>query len=187
MEGYYQNTERVLDQQGRLTKATTAYPQAQPLVDKVVSELMKHKLGMLMSQYPSGLAYSQLSASYRQQYGEELDPLTWGQTCGLELCCQLSDVVQIQPLGRRDWLLLYARPAQGSSLHSDEQTDWSSMSQVADSLEVQQLPHSVGPAGCVESLATAVRSPSNVSVQLRNMQNNLYELAEVGESLRLLT
>ena len=182
MEGNYQNTERVLDQQGRLTKATTAYPQAQPLVDKVVSELMKHKLGMLMSQYPSGLAYSQLSASYRQQYGEELDPLTWGQTCGLELCCQLSDVVQIQPLGRRDWLLLSARPAQGSSLHSEEQTDWSSMSQVADSLEVQQLPHSVGPAGCVESLATAVRSPSNVSVQLRNMQNNLYELDEVKGS-----
>merc|ERR1719318_1492718 len=124
MEGYNQNTGRVLAQQGRLTKGIAAYPQAQPLADKTVSALMKQKLGMLMSQYPSGLAYSQLSASC-------------GQTSGLELCCQLPDVVQIQQLdGGRDWLLLPVRPAQGSSQHSDR----SSMSQVADRLEVQQLP-----------------------------------------------
>ena len=121
---------------------------------------MKHKLSMVMSQFPSGLAYSQLSASYRHLHGEELDPLSCGQTSGLELCCQLPDVVQIQQLdGGRDWLLLPVGSAQGSSQHSGEQTDRSSMSQVADRVEVQQLPASVGPADYVEVLVTAVRSP----------------------------
>ena len=64
MEGYNQNTGRVLAQQGRLTKAISGYPHDQPLADKTVSALIKHKLSMLMSQFPSGLAYSQLSASY---------------------------------------------------------------------------------------------------------------------------
>jgi hypothetical protein len=49
-----------------------------------------------------------------------------------------------------------------------------SMSQVG----VQQLPASVGPEGYVDLEVTAVRLPCKLYVQLRNMQDMFYELAE---------
>ena len=53
---------------------------------------MKERLTMFLSQFPCGLLYSQLSASYRQLHGVKLDPLSSGQISGLELCCHLPDV-----------------------------------------------------------------------------------------------
>ena len=185
MEGYNQNTGRVLAGQSRLAKSIHDFPQHQTIpADRTVSALMKERLGMLLSQVPCGLLYSQLSASYRQLHGEELDPLSIGQTSGLELCCQLPDVVQIQQVeGGRDWLLLPVRSQQSQSA---DLTDRSSISQLSDRLEVQQLPHNVCVGVYVEVAVTAVRSPSKLYIQLRNMQDMLGELTEaIGNEIKV--
>jgi len=185
MEGYNQNTGRVLAGQSRLAKAIHDFPQHQIIpADRTVSALMKERLGMLLSQFPCGLLYSQLSASYRQLHGEELDPLSSGQTSGLELCCQLPDVVQIQQVeGGRDWLLLPVRSQQSQSA---DLTDRSSISQLSDRLEVQQLPHNVCVGDYVEVAVTAVRSTSKLYIQLRNMQDMLGELTEaIGNEIKV--
>ena len=131
-----------------------------------------------MSQFPSGLAYSQLSASYRHLHGEVLDPLT----CGLELCCQLPDVVQIQS----SWMGGGTGCCYLSGLHTHRGHHSTVGSRLTDHAWASWLTgwrlsnhQPLGPADYdyEDVMVTAVRSPSKLYVQLRNMQDKLYKLA----------
>ena len=62
---------------------------------------------MLVTSSLGGLLYSEMCRKYRLDYKVDLDPLGYGQTRVLGLCCQVSDVVTIQEVDNgRDWLLL---------------------------------------------------------------------------------
>ena len=54
---------------------------------------------MLMTSSLGGLLYSEVCRKYRLEYKQDSDPLCYGQTSVLGLCCQVSDVVTIQEVG----------------------------------------------------------------------------------------
>ena len=71
---YNQNTRRVLAQQSRLTKAITVVGR-QDCVS--TDEAQTEHVDVAVPLWPG---HSKLNASYRHLHGEELDPLSCGQT-----------------------------------------------------------------------------------------------------------
>jgi len=193
VEGYNKYTGRVLSGQSTIAKTMTMADYPNRLVvssDGTVTPLVKQKLGMLLSKFPMGLLSSELREKYRQLHGEDLDPLSCGQSSLLELCCQVPDILHMEKVDQgRDWLLLPTkselcgyitdRASYERSKVSADTTEMSSFSVHSDNIEYSKLPETVVVGDYVRVVVTGIQSLSKVFVQLADMQDELVSLMEI--------
>jgi len=193
VEGYNRYTSRVLSGQSTIAKTMTMTDYPSRLVvstDGTVSPLVKQKLGMLLSKFPMGLFASELRERYRQLHGEDIDPLSCGQSSLLELCCQVPDILHMEKVDQgRDWLLVPTksvlcgyttdRASYEKSKVSSDSTEMSSFSVQSDNLDYLKLPETVAVGDHVRVVVTGIQSPGKVFVQLADMHDELVSIMEI--------
>jgi len=183
LDGYNQHTGKLLaDSSGKRieqNKTKPLFPSwASP--DTMIPLHIKDRLLMIIKSSRGGLMYSELCRKYRLEYKEDIDPLCYGQTSVLGLCCQLSDLITVQEVDSdgMDWILL---PVSKPVLSFIEMTSSLEISHLKKSpLEIQNIPSSLAVGDCLEVITT-ITSQSEIYVQLKDAKTKLWELSlELG-------